>query len=315
MTGWVTYVPAPVDAAALQPLSRLGPVLRGYGDNPVAWKDAAAHTNAVLLRSTRFGGDDFDLAPNLRIVARHGVGVDTVDVAAARERGVAVTVTAGANAISVAEHTVALMLAVSRRIRSGVTAVANGRWARDRPSLVGTELSGACAGLLGFGRIGRRVASILSRGFGMTVSVHDPGVDPSAISELAHPATFEEVVARAHVLSLHLPLTEDTRHIVDAATLARLPRGAILINTSRGGLVDEDALLAALDDGHLAGAGLDVVEGEPVPAGHPLTSRPDVVVTPHIAGQTAQAMRRVAQEAVASIVACHDGRPIPGLVS
>lgn len=303
MTDWLTWVPRPIDEAACARLREVGDVALG-----VPWEEVAGRVDAVLLRSARMDREQIEAAPRLRIIARHGAGYDTVDVAAAREHGVAVTVTADANAVSVAEHAFALILAVVRRVAAADAGVRQGSWDQARRAAVGLELDGKTLGLVGFGRIGQRVAR-MAAAFDMTVLATDPAADAAVARELGvRPAPLPELLAASDVVSLHVPLLPATRGLIDARALAGVRPGAVLVNTSRGGLVDEAALVDALDRGLLSGAGLDVFEEEPLPAGSPLL-RADVTLTPHCGGQTVEAMRRVGLQAADSVVACARGLP------
>ncbi len=223
-------------------------------------------------------------APSLKVVSRCGAGVDNVDLEAAAAQRVQVRNTPEAPGAAVAELTVGLMLAVLRRICEGDREVRAGRW----PSVPGAHLGARTVGLIGFGRIGRRVATLLAP-FGCEILASDPAMDVDAARNLGVTImSMGDLNGRADVVSLHMPLTPDTRHLVDAAFIARLPAGAVVINTARGGLVDEPALLAALDTGHLSGAALDVFEEEPYRG--PLSNHPAVVLSPH-AGSRAREVR------------------------
>ncbi len=223
-------------------------------------------------------------AASLRVVSRCGAGVDNVDLEAARARRIQVRNTPEAPGAAVAELTMGLMLAVLRRICEGDREVRAGRW----PSVPGAHLGARTVGLIGFGRIGRRVATLLAP-FGCEILASDPAMDADAARDLGVAVhSLGDLNDRADVVSLHMPLTSDTRHLVDAAFIGRLPAGAAVINTARGGLVDEPALLAALDAGHVAGAALDVFEEEPYRG--PLSGHPAVVLSPH-AGSRAREVR------------------------
>jgi D-3-phosphoglycerate dehydrogenase len=301
----LTWIPRPVSDEAVARLREYGDVALGYGPGGVDYRTIAPRTTGVLLRTAEFRRADIELAPNLRIIARHGAGYDTVDVDAATERGIPVTITGAANAGAVAEHVFALLFAVARNITAADRAVGNGRWADARGTLTGIELAGRTLGLLGCGRIGRRVAAIATA-FGMTVVACDPALSAADTRGLRL-AGMDELLRVSDVLSLHLPLTSGTSNIIDRQALAVLPAGAIVINTARGGLIDECGLRECLDNGHLAGAGLDVLAAEPPPADHPLVLHPRTVISPHIGGQTREAMRRVAMDAAQSIVAVYRG--------
>ena len=233
-------------------------------------------------------------APRLRVVGRHGVGLDNVDLDACTRRGIWVVYTPLANVEAVAEHAVGLMLAVAKRIVEGDRAVRAGEFAAARHHLVGQELYGQTLGIAGFGRIGQRVAEICRAAFAMPVMFADLLFHEEVAARLgAQRVPLDELLARSDVISLHLPLTPQTRHLIDGPALARMKPGAILINTARGAVVDETALLAALRDGRLA-AGLDVFAEEPLPPGSPLPTLPNVVLTPHCASHTEGALLAMA---------------------
>ncbi len=303
----LTWIPRPVADQAITALRAHGEVALGYGCDAVEYPAIAARTTGVLLRTAEFRRADIDLAPNLRIIARHGAGYDTVDIEAATERDIVVTITGEANADSVAEHVFALLFAVARNITTADRAVRDGAWSTVRTGLTGIELRGRTIGLLGCGRIGRRVAGIAAA-LGMSVAVTDPALSTTDAAAMGvHLVSKEGLFGRSDVLSLHLPLTLATDRIVDHRALAALPPGAIVINTARGGLIDEGALLEHLDSGRLGGAGLDVRSTEPPPAGDPLAAHPGTVSSPHVGGQTRDALQRVALDAAESILTTYRG--------
>ena len=256
---------------------------------------ALARAHALLVRSdTKVTPERIARAPALRIIGRAGTGVDNIDVDAATRHGVLVLNAPGANTISAAEHTIALLLALQHRIVGAAASMTEGRWERAR--LGGTESYGKCLGLVGFGRIGARVAEI-ARALGMRVVAHDPLLPPERLAEGgAEPLALDALLATADVVSLHLPLTEDTRHLIDRARLAAMKRGAILVNAARGGLIDADALLDAVESGQIGGAALDVFEIEPLPADSPLRRSERLLLTPHLAASTREAQARAATE-------------------
>ncbi|MGR6741300.1 phosphoglycerate dehydrogenase [Microbacterium sp. F1-18] len=261
------------------------------------------------------GLDDYDetvfaAAPRLRVLARYGVGVDRVDLDAAASRGVVVTRTPGANAIAVAELAVGLILAAARRISRLDEAVRAGEW----PRFEGKELTGATAGVVGFGAIGRLVAE-RARALGMRVIVFDPMLPDEAFAQAGvERVDIDELCRRSDVVSLHVPLLPETRHLLDERRLALLPAGAIVVNTARGGLLDETAARRALDDGRLHGVAIDVYETEP-PSSSPLVGHPGVVATPHAGGHTSGAVQRMTDQSIdALLTALRGGRP-DGLVT
>lgn len=243
--------------------------------------------------------------PDLRVLSRMGIGYDNVDVAAATAAGVVVCNGPASPTVSTAEHALALMLAVTKelaplaaRARTGVT---------GNPSPTSLELDGSTLGLVGVGRIGCRVASAASA-LGMRVIAHDPGLSESPVPCVSLVA-LDEVIETSHVISLHAPAIPSTHHMVDATSLARMRRGVYLVNCARGPLIDHDALVDALQSGQVAGAGLDVTEPEPLPAGHPLLERDDVIVTPHIASSTVAGRARLFAHAFDNALAVLEGRP------
>ena len=232
-----------------------------------------------------------DRMPNLRVLARTGVGVERVDVAEATRRGIAVVVTPGAGTHAVAEGALAMILHLVKRLRVTTECVAGGHWS-ERAKITLGDLDGATIGIVGYGRIGRRVAH-LARAFGMTVVAHDPYVPPArdvVDDDAVELVDLEELAARSDVVTLHLPLTPQTHHLVDTDFLAAMPVGSILVNCGRGGLLDLDAAAQALADGRLAGLGLDVFDPEP-PSHHPVFDRTDVVLSPHVMGLSVAATR------------------------
>ncbi len=254
-----------------------------------------ADAHALIVRNrTRVNREVLAAAPRLRAVGRLGVGLDNIDVAACEAAGVAIYPAIGANSLAVAEYVVATAMVLLRGAYLSSNDVAAGQWPRTRMSQ-GRETAGKTLGLVGFGEIGRMTAK-LAQGLGMRVLAYDPMLPPDA------PAWSEAGVGRREldalfgevdVLSLHVPLTESTRGLVDAARLARMKPDAILVNTARGGVVDETALAATLRNGKLGGAALDVFDDEPLRAGSPLAGAPNLILTPHIGGVTRESNERV----------------------
>jgi D-3-phosphoglycerate dehydrogenase len=254
---------------------------------------------ALLVRGgSRVTARVIESAPSLRVIGRSGVGVDEIDVAAATRRGIPVVVTPEAGAQAVAEGAFALMLALAKRLRELDAAVRERRWA-DRDALELGDLDGETLGVVGYGRIGRRVAA-LGAAFGMEVIAADPYADADDVELVALPDLF----ARSRFVSLHAPLTAETHGLVHASLLDRLPKGAILVNLARGGLVRSlDDLLAALESGRLASVGLDVFEHEPPDLSHALFRHPNVLVSPHALGMSRRARERIFREVAAGIAA------------
>jgi D-3-phosphoglycerate dehydrogenase len=244
-----------------------------------------------------------DQAPGLRVIARTGIGLNNVVIADATARGIAVCNTPDAPTISTAEHAVGLMFNVAKRVKQSELELQRGDKVDFITSYQGLELYGRCLGLIGLGRIGGHVAR-LARGIGMQVIAFDPYISAERAAELGVElaASIEAVLDVADVVSLHVPLTPETRGLMNAGRFARMKQDAIFINAARGGLVDEAALLEALESGRLWGAGLDVFETEPPPPHHPLLGRADVVATPHIAGVTRAGKDRIWRGAIAQVL-------------
>lgn len=257
--------------------------------------NAIADADAVLVRSaTRITRESLARADKLKAIGRAGVGVDTIDVDAATARGIPVLTAPGGNTISAAELTMALLLALARKVPAADRSMRAGEW--DKKSFSGIELYGKTLGLVGAGRIGSQVAK-RARAFGMTVVVYDPYLTLVKAHELdAELAPLDDVLTRADVLSVHVPLTDATKGLLGPAQFARMKRSVLVLNVARGGVVDEGALLQALQAKTIAGAGLDVFESEPLPADHPLRTAPNVVLTPHLGASTSEAQEKVAIE-------------------
>jgi D-3-phosphoglycerate dehydrogenase / 2-oxoglutarate reductase len=278
----------------------------GGGEAEVEHIMAAESVDAVISRTVNLTARAIDACPTLKVVSRHGVGVTNVDVEACTRRRVPIYVTPGANAQSVAELTVGLMIAAARQIAWLDREIRAGRWTRAQDGL---ELCGRTIGLIGFGQIGRRVARVCAA-LGMKVVAFDPAITRMPRPDDVELATsLDEVLPRSDVLSLHVPLTTRTRSMIGAPQLARMPRGSILINTARGEVVDEAALIAALQTGQLAAAGLDTMAHEPLPAGSTLAALPNVILTPHVGGSTPAALDHMAADAADHAIAFLDGHP------
>jgi D-3-phosphoglycerate dehydrogenase len=274
----------------------------------VAARTAEVQADAILTRQGAVSAAAMDASPKLRIVARHGVGVDDVDLDAARARGLLVTRAPGSNTAAVAEHTLALLLALAKDLRPLGASIAAGNW-RGATTRV-RDIAGLRLGLLGFGAIGRAVAA-LAQPFGMRVAAFDPVADAASFGPVRRVATLAALMAASDAVSLHCPAIPATHHIIDAAALAAMPAGGYLLNTARGGIVDEAALLAALESGHLAGAALDVFEHEPPPADHKLRRHPRVLITPHVAGVTDGSLINMGVMAAECIAAKLTGGEVP----
>lgn len=261
-------------------------------DDPERLRDALATADALLIRNrTQVTAELLRQAPALRVVGRLGVGLDNVDVAACRARNVRVIPAVGANAQAVAEYVICTAMLLLRRAYQHSAAVAQGDWPRSALSQ-GRELAGKRLGIVGFGSIGRRVAE-LAVALGMEVCASARNGAPPMAGVVQ--CSLEELVATSAVITLHVPRTDATRGLFDRSRLLEMQRGAVLINTARGGIVDEAALAELLHLGHLGGAAVDVFEEEPLRPGSPLAIAPNVILTPHIAGLTVESNQRVSQ--------------------
>jgi D-3-phosphoglycerate dehydrogenase len=265
--------------------------------DPAALAKALPGVDALLVRSaTAVGAPALEYASALRVIGRAGAGVDTIDVDAATARGIAVMNAPDGNTLAAAEHALSLLFALARHVPRADAGMKAGQW--PKAGLTGFELEGKKLGVIGLGRIGGTVAR-KARALGMDVAAFDPFLPPAAAGHGSVPLkTLDELLAWADVVTLHIPRTKDTTHLLNAGTLARMKPGAYLINAARGGLVDEAALLDALDSGPLAGAALDTFATEPRPSDSPLRAHPNLVLTPHLGASTGEA-----QQAVSTILA------------
>lgn len=286
-----------VDPAGLRPL------IDAEGFEVVSVADSAseefasalAEADALIVRSaTKVTRDTLTLAPRLKAVGRAGVGVDNVDIPAATESGVAVFNAPGGNTIAAAELTMALLISVARKIPAAEASLRTGLW--NRAEFKGVELRGKTLGLIGAGRIGSEVA-FRCKAFDMDVNAYDPYLSPTRATELGiEMVGLEEVLHRGDFISVHVPLTEETRGMIGPGALEAMKPTAFVVNASRGGVVDEVALAKALHNGDIAGAALDVYQHEPLPADSPLRDAPSLVLTPHLGASTAEAQVGVATE-------------------
>lgn len=298
-----------VEAAGLQYV-----VMAGHGPADLVryGRDAAA----ILVYSAQISADIVPSLPQCRVLARCGSGYDNIDVDAASRHGIAVTYVPGYGSIDVAEHALALLLACARRLVTADRAIQAGRWPTYLELGTMHRLAGQVLGLLGFGRIAQALAQ-RAQVLGLRVIAHDPLLPPDQVRfRGVEPVSASELLASADFLSLHLPLTINTRHWLDDARLAQLKPSAVVINTSRGEIIDQDALEAALAGNHLAGAGLDVLEHEPPAPTTTLLRSPNVLLTPHSAAFTEEALEEVRTTALDDALAVLAGRrpkhPAPG---
>ena len=288
------FVADDVSESGLGPLRSAGfAVEKRPGLKPPELQEALRDCEGLIVRSeTKVTADILDAAHSLRVIGRAGVGVDNIDVPAATIRGMVVMNAPDGNTITTAEHTIAMLISLARSIPQANSSLKAGRW--DRKKFIGVELQGKTLGIVGLGRIGRVVAS-RARAMGMQIVAYDPFIAPEQARDLEIELTsLDEVYARADFLTVHTPLTPETRGLVDREAIAKMKRGARIINCARGGLVDEEALYEAITSGAIAGAALDVFTEEPPPAAHKLLHLEQVIVTPHLGASTKEAQEGVA---------------------
>ena len=260
--------------------------------------------DALIIGAHDFSKADMERCPNLKIICKHGVGLDNIHVNKAKELGIAVCNAPGTNSNAVADLALGLMLSVCRKISHSAALVREGVW----KSHIGEDVCGKTLGLLGFGAIAKGVAR-RARGFGMKILAYDPFVTalPEEFAGWVELCDMDKVITSCDILSVHIPLTPETRNTISTGELAKMKQGAYVINTARGGIVDEMALYEALKSGHLNGAAMDVVESEPMTPDHPLLSLDNVVVTPHIAMYSKEAINAASLICAENVVACLTG--------
>ena len=303
---WQILLPPQIDPAGPESITDFAECT-GMDDyeSVAAALDDIARYDAVIVRVADLDREVIERARNLKVIAKHGSGLDNVDIEAASENGIVVCNTPGVNSRSVAEHAIALQFAVRRNLAAADRHVRAGGW--DRSAFVGYELQDNTLGLMGFGSIAHETAAI-ARGIGLDLAIYDPHsseADLPTDAERVHDLT--ELFAVADAVSLHVPLVEGTYHAVSTAEFEALGEHGILINTSRGGVVDKDALLEALNSDTIAGAGIDNFEDEPPGANHPIYDHDEVLMTPHIAGVTYDALERMSRSAAANVRTVYEG--------
>ncbi len=266
----------------------------------VAARVAEYQVDALIVRQGKVTQSVIDASPRLRVIAKHGVGVDNIDLHAAAARNIPVVRGMGSNSRAVAELTITLALALLKEVPWLDAAVKRGEW--PKPTFIGRDIGDTVLGLVGFGSIGQHAAR-MARGLGLQVRIHDPHArEAIGAFDPACERALDDLLRESDIVSLHCPLTRETRHLLDRTRIALMKRGACVINTARGPLIDEEALCEALHSGQLGGAGLDSFTEEPPPAGSPLWSAPNLIATPHIAGVTAGASRAMAQMAAQQVI-------------
>ncbi|CAM3252363.1 hydroxyacid dehydrogenase [Paracoccus nototheniae] len=272
----------------------------------VAARVAQHQVDAIMVRQGRITDLVIGASPRLRVIVKHGVGVDNIDLAAAAARGIPVLRAMGSNSRAVAEHAIALALMLIKDIQPLNAAVKSGAW--PKPSFIGRDIAGAVIGLIGYGGIGRETAR-MAQALGMEVVVHDPDPAQAQVDGFAVAADLDAMLPMLDILSLHCPLTATTRHMIDARRLSLMAPRAVIVNTARGGLIDEAALATALRSGALAGAALDSFQTEPPAADDPLWDLPTLTATPHIGGVTHGSAEAMAGIAARHIISVLDGNP------
>lgn len=261
--------------------------------------------DAVIVRVAPLDAAVIERADRLKVISKHGTGLDNVDMAAASRQNVVVCNTPGANSGSVAEHTVALLFGVRRRLHTADRHVRSGGW--ERGAFAGRELDGDTLGLYGFGSIARRTARLVS-GMGMDIVAYDPKKPADSFPEgVDRVGSYRELFERSDAVSVHVPLVEATRDSISTDELRALGEHGVVINTARGAVIDEDALVEALEAGDVGGAGLDTFSEEPPGADHPLCERDDVLLTPHVGGVTTQALERMSQRSAENVRTVYEG--------
>ncbi|HXU44026.1 MAG TPA: phosphoglycerate dehydrogenase [Thermoanaerobaculia bacterium] len=295
-----------LDPSGLELLAQAGAGIRQVAPNERdRLPELIADADALVVRSaTKVTAELMRAGRKLKVVGRAGIGVDNVDVAAATDLGILVVNAPTANLTSATEHSLALLLGLARQIPAADASMKRGEW--DRKSFLGVELHGKTLGVVGFGRIGQRVAE-RAKAFEMKVLAYDPFLDPAAARRLdVEIVPLDDLLREADAVTLHTPFTEQTKNLISRERIAAMKRGALLVNCARGGLIDEDALLEALDSGQIGGAAIDVFVEEP-PADWRLAKHPRVVATPHIGAQTREAQERISAETAQMLLAALEG--------
>lgn len=308
MSPWKILVADGLESAGLALLQTFAEVKDGRQLTPEELQAALSACEALIVRSrTRVTAELMAQAPQLRVIGRAGVGVDNIDLEAARQRGITVVNTPAATTQAVVELTLGLILALARFIPQADASMKAGAWRKNE--LLGIEIAGKTLGVIGMGNIGAGVAQ-RAAALGMSVNAYDPHLTSEAIQQRgALPASLEEIWAQSDFISLHVPLTETTRNLINAETIQQMKPGVRLVCTARGGIIDEQALLAGLESGRIAGAALDVFAQEP-PGSTPLVRHPNVIATPHIGAQSREAQERAAREIAQEVRAALTGQPL-----
>jgi D-3-phosphoglycerate dehydrogenase len=308
MPDWKVLITDRLEARGLEILQAQADVVNRAGISPEELLNEVDQYDGLIVRGrTQVTSAVLQQGSRLKVVGRAGVGVDNIDLDAAKDRGVIVVNAPDATTTAVAEHTIALILSLARGVPRGNASLKSGKWLKKE--LVGVELAGKTLGVIGVGRIGAAVTN-RAEALEMIVLGYNPLVTTERIRKTgAEPVSLEELYARSDFISLHVPLNEETCGLIDERALAKMKRGVRLINTARGEVIDEPALLAALESGQVAGAALDVFTDEP-PGLSPLVAQPNVIATPHIGGQTEEAQTRAATDIASEVLAALRGQSL-----
>ncbi len=307
------WIPQPIHLKGINRLEEGGFVPLLQPALPSA--ELSPEVEAVIFRSGNFSCSMMEQLPHLKVIAVHGVGTDGIDIGSATQQGIVILNTPEMNTRSVAEHAIALLFALNKKLVASDSAVRENRYQKFKYEGGLCEIFGTTLGIVGFGAIGKTTAA-LAKALGMNVMIHSR--QPANEIEQAgftKAESFSALLSKCDAVSLHIPSTPETRQLINAETLSLMPEHAFLINTSRGGLIDEAALLSALKNNKIAGAALDVFQQEPLPADDPLLSAPNLIVTPHTAASTEQALINMATAAVDGIIRVTDGQLPASLVN
>lgn len=304
---WEVLLPPTIDPVGPESISDIATFTgRDKYENRDALLEDANRFDAIITRTEEIPAELIDAAESLKVISKHGAGVDNINIEAATRRGVIVVNTPDANTTSVAEHAVTLLLAVKRNVVQADTATQDNDWRRH--DFCGRELSDRTLGLFGAGNAGRRLIRLLS-GFNVSFVAYDPYITPEVLpTNVSLVESMEALFDAADDVSVHAPLTEETKHAISSKELAALSTDGVIVNTARGGIIDEDALATAIDESDIAGAGIDVYKNEPPANDNPLLDLEQVVLTQHNAGVTVEALQNMSREAAANVRTVYERR-------
>jgi D-3-phosphoglycerate dehydrogenase len=284
----------------------LGPELMARGE----YKKLLPEISGIIVRAWKIDDHFYENGESLGVISKHGTGVDNIDIPKATKKGIAVTNTPTANVNAVAEYAVSLMLSLTRRICEAAASMKGEGGDDGKYKIVGSELQGKTLGIIGLGNIGKSVAKKCIHGFGMRVIGYDPYADADEVSQggVTPVGTVDDILRGSDYVTLHLPLTKSSRDLITLREIRRMKKSAIIVNTSRGGIVNEQDLARALNENLIAGAAVDVFEQEPPGPDNPLFAAPNVLLTPHIGGQTGESLKRMAEQSVKNLLLFLDGK-------